>query len=148
MNPQTAFKLNLATWLKQQASLIALLYDTNLADCRIYPFRQPQGTLFPELSWWIPKSVRHKDMSGPIGLTTATVQFDSRGYSFADADAVADAIRGLDGFADFMNGMRVQAFLVQRDGNGTDDADNPIHGDEVGTAMVSVSAKITYEEPS
>jgi hypothetical protein len=147
VNPQTAFKQALTTWLKQQPALVALLWDTTLADCRIFPFRQSQNAAFPELTWWIRSGRRYKAMDGPVGVSLARVRFDCRGLTFEDAEAVADAVRGLDGFLGYAAGMWFQAFLVDPEGNGEDSGDPPVHGEEAGTAMVSVDASITYAEP-
>lgn len=148
---QSAFRENLTAWLKSQASLIALVSD------RIFPVRQPQGSAFPELSWWITGGTRHKAMDGPVGISMAKVRFDCRGDTVDDADAVADAVRGLDGFPYrdgddrrglTANGMRVQALIIVPEGNGADDTDQPNSAGQAGIVLVSVDARITYVEPT
>jgi len=148
------FKSALTTWLKTRAPLVAVVYDPGLGDARVYPLRKPQGAAFPQLCWWVSGRTRHKALDGPVGITTARVRFDCRGRTLADADVVAAALRrppdagGLDGYRGDMAGVFCQALLFTDDGDGDDDQDPPSHGEQAGTALVSITATITFEEPS
>ncbi len=147
------FKEAFNTWLKSRGPLVALLYDADLADCRVYPLRQPQNTPLPQLAWFTAGRTRFKALDGPVGITEARLQLDCRGHTLADADEVAAALRlpadsgGLDGFRGDMAGVFCQALLVEIDGDGDDDQAPPAHAEEAADALVTIRARLTFEEP-
>ena len=138
----TTFEAELTGFLLAQTPITAA------ASGGVFKFRKNQGAGFPNLTWTSVSSKRFKDMDGPVGITAERVRFDCRGLTFADADTLAAAVRGLDGYQGTMVTIRCQAFLVDDAGNGEDEADDPVSGEEAGTAMKSIFATITYEEPS
>jgi hypothetical protein len=127
----------------------------DLVGQRIVPLRSAQGTLLPRLTWSITARTRVKALDGPVGAVGVALRLDVRAMTLAECHLIADSLRlpvaqgGIDAFGpDWLWGPYwCQALLVDDEGDGSDDEDTPAHGEEAGTALVTLTARLSYEEP-
>jgi len=63
------------------------------AGSRIYP-RLPQGVTFPAIRYQRITTNRPLSLDGAVGVVEATVQVDCLATTYAEAKALADAVRG------------------------------------------------------
>lgn len=72
---------------------------SGLVGARMYPTALPQNATFPAISYQLVSEIRTPTMLHPDTLPEARVQIDAWGKTFAQAHAVAEALREcLDGF--------------------------------------------------
>lgn len=66
----------------------------SVAGGRIYP-RIPQNPTFPLIRYQRITTQRYQSLSGPVGVTEATIQVDCMADTYAEAKTTADAVRVL-----------------------------------------------------
>ena len=64
-----------------------------LVNSRMYPVKLPQNVTYPALSYNQVSGVRIYDLCGPTGRAKPRISINSWGESYADARALADAVR-------------------------------------------------------
>jgi hypothetical protein len=118
-----SFESDLRTYLiaaESPANAVQALIST-----RMYPVVLPQNVTFPAASYTTISAVRGHTMQGPDNLPAQRVQIDAWALTYAQARALADAIRErIDGFRDAMGSTAVQGifFDTERHLHETDDS--------------------------
>jgi hypothetical protein len=75
----------------------------SLVGTRMYPVSLPQAVTYPALTYSQVSGVRQYDLCGPTGRTKPRVSISSWARNYADARALADAVRrALNGFVGTM----------------------------------------------
>lgn len=134
----------LAAWLAALPGVIAV------ANGRVYPFMAvPQNAEWPHLTFHRVGGPRLGSLGGrTTKVSHPRVQLDAWARTYDGAKLLAQAVRlALDGLGGDgrvnMGGVTVQAAIV---GDDRDDADDPLHGDEVSEFRVSMDVVIWFEE--
>lgn len=121
--------------------LLATPGVTALVGQRIYPNKLPQGSIYPQITFFKVSDPKVRQLSGPSGLSYPRLQIDCWAKSLDAAKDVAEAVRisnggistvsRLDGYSGSMSGVTVQnvSFEDQRDAYfpDQDDSDRGTH---------------------
>ena len=84
-----------------------------LAGGRIYP-RTPQNATRPFIRYTRISTSRNQSLTGPVGVTEASVQVDCMADTYADAKSLADAVRVvLHGYRGAWGTLRAQLVHLQ-----------------------------------
>jgi len=95
---------------------------------RITPYGRPQGQANPSITYQIVGRDFDRDLSGPNGLSTATVRISCWSKKYIEAEALAKAVRQtFDGYSGLIGGVSIVGFFCTDEGdlpeyprNGTD----------------------------
>jgi hypothetical protein len=75
-----------------EKGLVSML--SGVASGRVYP-RTPQNATRPFLRFTRIGTMRRQSLTGPVGVTEATVQVDCMADTYAEAKDTADAVRAI-----------------------------------------------------
>lgn len=131
-------------WLSTDPNIAALV------GTRIYPNKLPQGSTFPQITFFKVSNPRVRNLSGPDGLSSPRIQIDCWGLTPDSAKDVADAVRtsnigghGLDGFRGTMGSVVVQSTNFEDE---RDTYNPPIDDSDIGTHQVSLDLIVWWNE--
>ncbi len=112
---------------------------TALVGTRIYPQAAPQGTTADYVTYELVTGRPVQDHGGSGGLHRARVSFLCHAATYANAKAVATAIRAvLDGFRGTMQGVSVGACLLEMEADAGFDDETRMH-------VVAVDFRMFYQ---
>jgi hypothetical protein len=87
-----------------------------LAGSRIYPNLVPAAASYPAIAYQRISGRRVHSQTGPSGLAAPRVQITSLAASYAQADALGQAVRqALDGYVGTVAGVELQASFIENE---------------------------------
>lgn len=132
----------------RRALVAAALADAPLAalvGTRVYPLRIPQKVAArPCLVYQVLSEPRVHTLDGPAGVASATVKLAAADATLAGALAVADLVRGFDGFTGLLSGSLFVQETVLYDEQ--DLYDEPADGSDAGSYWCVQFYRLRYEE--
>jgi hypothetical protein len=89
---------------------------TNIVATRIYPQTSPQGSVFPQLVYYVIGNQHQHTMDGPVGMTRQSLRIECYATQYADVAALRDAVRlRFDGFRGTIAGVEILAVILEND---------------------------------
>lgn len=91
-----------------------------VAGGRIYP-RTPQNAVRPFIRYTRVNTTRQQSLTGPVGVTEATIQVDCMADTYASAKATADAVRtALHGYSGEWGTLRAHLVHLQSENDSSE----------------------------
>lgn len=131
----------LFTYLAGKAGVTAIV---GTSPVRIYPVVRPQGGDMPALTYARMSGGHDHNLQGSSGTAIPTFELDCFGDTYAQADALAEAIRQvMQGFSGTMGSVAVKSVILDDESDGYDP---PEDDSDRGAFYISLKYRIRYTE--